>query len=152
MSTRLFSARPAGVTAIASLFAFGVLATGLALATLAAPGGVLDTIWRVNPRGHEAFLRMGAWAYPLLGAVCLACTATTFGLMARKKWGYRAAVFMLLMNLAGNLANAITGNEPRAIIGVPIVALILWYLSTPGIRRYFFRRSSAAKVVPEPPR
>jgi hypothetical protein len=123
------------VTALIFLFAFGVLASGLALVTLAAPGGPLDTIWRINPRGHEGLLRMGAAACPLLVAVCLACAATAFGLLTRKTWGYRAAVFMLLVNLAG----ALTGNESRAIIGVPVVVLVLWYLSTPAVRLYFFR-------------
>ena len=61
------------------------------------------------------------------------------------KWGYRAAVFMLAVNLAGDLVNVITGHEPRAIFGVPIVALILWYLSRPDVRRYFFHPSSSAK-------
>jgi hypothetical protein len=145
MSTRPISERPAGVTAIACLFAFGVLASGLALASLAAPGGVLDTIWRVNPRGHDAFLRMGAWAYPLLGTVCLACAATAYGMLAGKKWGYRAAIVMLLVNLVGDLLNILTGNEPRAVIGVPIVALLLWYLSTPGGRAYFYSPTLAAR-------
>ena len=145
MTNRLFSERPTGVTAIACLFAFGVLASGLALVTLAAPGGAFDAIWRINPRGHDSFLRMGAWAYPLLGTVCLACAATAFGMMTRKKWGYRAAIVMLIVNLAGNLLNVLTGNEPRAAIGVPIVALILWYLSTPGARTHFFRPSSSAR-------
>ncbi len=145
MSTRPISARPAGVTAIACLFAFGALASGLALATLAVPGGAVDTIWRVNPRGHDAFLRMGPWAYLLLGTVCLACAATAYGMTAGKKWGYRAAIVMLSVNLVGDLLNVLTGNEPRAVIGVPVVAMVLWYLSTPGARAHFYGPITAAR-------
>jgi hypothetical protein len=106
---------------------------------------MVDAIWRINPRGHESFLRMGSAAYPLLGTICLACAGTAFGLMKGAKWGYRAAVFMLVVNLAGDLVNVMTGNEPRAIIGVPIVALILWYLARPAVRNHFSRPSSAAR-------
>jgi hypothetical protein len=88
---------------------------------------------------------MGPWAYPLLGTVCLACAATAFGMMAGKKWGYRAAIVMLVVNLVGDLLNVFTGNEPRAVIGVPIVALLLWYLSTPGARAHFRGPTPAAR-------
>jgi hypothetical protein len=145
MNPRRLAKRPAGITAIAGVFAFGVLASGVALVTLAVPGGALDLVWRVNPRGHASFVQMGIWAFPLLGAVFLACASTAFGLMTGRKWGYRAAVFMLLMNLLGSVVNTLAGDEPRAIVGVPIVALILWYLSTPAVRTYFFRPSSEAR-------
>jgi hypothetical protein len=145
MTSRERRGRPPGVTALIFLFAFGVLASGLALVTLAAPGGPLDAIWRVNPRGHEAFLQMGAPAFVLLAAVCIACAATAFGLFARKKWGYRAAAAMLLVNLAGSLVNVLTGSEPHAIVGVPVVGLMLWYLSTPRVRMYFFHPSVGAR-------
>lgn len=83
-------------------------------------------------------MRMGVWAFPLLGAVFMACAATAIGLLARKPWGYCAAIIMLALNLAGDLANVLSGNEPRAIVGVPVVALILWYVATRKVRKYFF--------------
>jgi hypothetical protein len=33
--------------------------------------------------------------------------------------------------------NVALGTEPRAIVGIPIVALLLFYLSRPGVRGYF---------------
>lgn len=52
---------------------------------------------------------------------------------------------MLIVNLAGNLVNVITGNEPRALTGVPIVALILRYFARPEVRSYFFCPSCSAR-------
>jgi hypothetical protein len=31
----------------------------------------------------------------------------------------------------------VLGTEPRAIVGIPIVALLLFYLFRPKVRRYF---------------
>jgi hypothetical protein len=129
--------RPAGVAALTALFAFGTLASGLAFLSLLTPGGLLEPMWRLNRHGHELFLRMGGWAPVLLGAVCLACAASAFGFWTGRRWGYRLGVALLLVNLAGDVINAALGIEPRAIVGVPIVALLLWYLSTRRVREFF---------------
>jgi len=137
VSTPSPSHRPPGVTALACLFAFGVLASGLSLVSLLNPGGPLEPMWRLNPRGHEAFSRMGVWAPLLLGAVCLACAASAYGFLSGKRWGYRLGITLLLLNLCGDLVNAALGIEPRAVVGVPIVALLLWYLSSRKVKAFF---------------
>jgi len=51
----------------------------------------------------------------------------------------------LLVNLTGDVVNAALGIEPRAVVGVPIVALILWYLSSRQVRAFFgFSKDNAA--------
>jgi len=102
-------------------------------------------MWRLNPRAHAAFSRIGIWAPLLLGIVCAACTASAHGFFTGKRWGYRFGIGLLLVNLVGDLVNAALGIEPRAWVGLPIVALILWYLSSPRIRRFF------RPAVPMPP-
>jgi hypothetical protein len=129
--------RPRGVTALACLFVFGTLASGLSVVSLLNPGGLLEPVWRLNPRAHEAFSRMGTWAPLLLGTVCLACAASAYGFFAGKRWGFRVGVTLLLLNLTGDIVNAAFGIEPRAVVGVPVVALLLWYLSSPNVRAYF---------------
>ena len=94
-------------------------------------------MWRLNPRARDSFSRMGTWAPVLLGVVCLACAACAYGFFAGKRWGYRLGVGGLLVNLAGDVVNAALGIEPRAVIGVPIVALILWYLVSRQVRDFF---------------
>jgi hypothetical protein len=129
--------RPAGVTALACLFALGTLASGLSAISLLTPGGALEPIWRLNPHARESFSRMGGWAPLLLGVVCLACAACAYGFFAGKRWGYPVGVGGLLLNLTGDVINAALGIEPRAVVGVPIVALILWYLASRQVRNYF---------------
>jgi hypothetical protein len=80
---------------------------------------------------------MGTWALALLGTVCLACAASAYGFFTGKRWGYRLGVMGLIVNATGDLINAALGIEPRAWVGVPIVALILWYLSRPKVKAFF---------------
>lgn len=136
--------RPAGVTALACLFAFGSLVSGLSAISLLAPGGALEPMWRLNPHARESFSRMGAWAPLLLGVVCLACMACAYGFSAGKRWGYRLGVAGLFVNLAGDVVNAVLGIEPRAVVGVPVVALILWYLVSRRVRDFFGLTREAA--------
>jgi hypothetical protein len=49
-------------------------------------------------------------------------------------------LILLTINLLGDLANVLTGTEPRAIVGVPIVITILLYLLSKRVRRFFGRR------------
>jgi ABC-type branched-subunit amino acid transport system permease subunit len=131
------STRPLGITALGAFFVFGTLASGLSAVSLLFPDGPLEPMWRLNPRAHEAFSHMGLWAPLLLGAVCLACAAAAFGFFTGRRWGYWLGVALLLLNLTGDLINTVLSIEPRAVVGVPIVALILWYLSRQRVRAFF---------------
>lgn len=80
---------------------------------------------------------MGTWASLLLGTVCLACAATAYGFFTGKLWGYWLGITLLVVNLTGDLINAALGIEPRAVVGLPVVALLLWYLSSSRVRTFF---------------
>jgi hypothetical protein len=125
------------VTALGAFFAFGALASGISAISLLTPGGVLEPMWRLNPRAREAFSSMGAWAILLLGAVGLACAAAAYGFFAGRRWGYRLGVSLLVVNLAGDLVNAALGSDLRAVAGIPVAALLLGYLSSSRVRGFF---------------
>ncbi len=101
------------------------------------PGGMLEPMWSLNPRAREAFAGMGIWAPLLLGTVCLACAASVYGFFAGKLWGYWLRITLLVVNLTGDLVNAALGIEPRAVVGLPVVTLLLWYLSSSRVRMFF---------------
>lgn len=128
-----------------AFFTFGAVASGLSVVSLLTPGGPLEAMWRLNPRAHEAFLGLGGWAPLLLAPVCLACAASAYGFFRGARWGYWLGIGLLLVNLAGDLVNAALGIEPRAVLGVPIVAVLLWYLSSSKVRS-FFRPTAAAPL------
>lgn len=131
--------RPVGVTALSIFFLFGAAASGLSSVSLLFPGSFLEPMWRLNPRAREGFAEMGVWAVVLMCAVCAFCALAALGLWRGARWGYWLAVTLPALNLLGDVANAVTGTEPRAAVGVPVVVAVLIYLMSRGVRRFFGR-------------
>jgi hypothetical protein len=129
--------RPFGITALSILFVFGTASSFVAAVSLSFPDSFLEPIWRLNPQAHQGFLRIGGWAIWLMTVVCGTCACAAIGLWRSRRWGYWVGVVMLIANLLGDLINAIAGIEPRAIVGVPIAALILIYLARAQTRSFF---------------
>lgn len=114
----------------------------ISFASLLFPGSFLEPVWRLNPRAHEAFAGMGAWAVVLMCVVSVACAAAAAGLWRGVRWGYRLAFALLTINLLGDIANVLIGTEPRALVGVPIVVAIFLYLLSRRVRRFFGGRAA----------
>ena len=129
--------RPFGIIALCIFFAFGAAVSMTSAISILTPGGWLEPMWIVNPRARESFTTMGMFAPILLFAVSAACATASIGLWRRKMWGYRVAVGMFLANLIGDSISALLGIEPRAVIGIPIVAVILYLLTRKRAREYF---------------
>jgi len=129
------AARPAGVTALSVFFLFGSAVSFTSFVSLLFPGSLLEPMWRLNPRAHEAFNgRVGGvsdvYSLSLLrGGGCRA--------MARCPLGLQVVFTLLTVNLIGDLVNTLTGAEPRAIVGVPVVAALLLYLRSDRVRRFY---------------
>lgn len=139
--------RPFGVALVAALFSLGSLAALVSGVSLLMPGGPLEPIWVLNPRAHSGFVALHSWSPILLAVLTLLCGAAAFGLISGKRWGYRLGIALLLINFTGDLLNGALHIEPRALFGLPVVALLLWYLSSQHVRAYFARA-----VTPHNPR
>ena len=133
----MIKARPFGVIALIVLFAIGTCASFLSAVSLLVPGSLLEPIWHLNPNARAGFSRIGSWAIVLMIAVCIACIFTAVGLWRGRRWGYWLAVVMLAINLGGSVVNVVTGTEPKAVIGIPIVGAILAYLLRKRTRYHF---------------
>lgn len=129
--------RPGRITALSIFFAVGTIMSFTAAISLFFPKSFLQPIWKLNPHGLEAFHHIGIWAIVLLLVVSIFCGLTAFGLWYGKLWGFRIAIGMLIINLIGDIYNFASGTEPRAVIGIPIVGLILFFISKPEIKEYF---------------
>lgn len=129
--------RPRGVTALSIFFFSATLITIVAALSLLFPNGFLEPIWKLNPRGRADLGAIGLWAVLLFLIVSAACGFSALGLWRGRWWGYCTAIIILLVNLVGDLVNVISGTEPRAAIGIPIVVLIIAYLWRPKIRQFF---------------
>jgi hypothetical protein len=133
--------RPWGVAALGIFFGLGAGAGFVACVSLVTPGGLLEPMWRLNPRAQEALERAGPAGPTLMSLVSVACGYAAVGLWSGKPWGYRSAVALLIVNLLGDIVNVFFGMEPRAIVGIPIVAALLAFLATRHVRSYFGART-----------
>ena len=129
--------RPLGITALIIFFLAGTLISFVAGVSLLVPSSFFETMWRINPRGHEGLLRIGLWAVVLLFAASIACAAAALGLWRKARWGHAIAVTLITINLLSDIANAVRGTEPRAIVGVPIALALLLYLLSKSVRDFF---------------
>ena len=127
-----------GITALSLFFCAATVITLVAAVSLLFPNGVLAPIWKLNPRGHAGLGSIGIWAVLLFAVVGLACAVAAVGLWRGARYGYATAITVLTINSLGDLFNVISGTEPKAIIGIPIVILILAYMFTAKVRRFFW--------------
>jgi hypothetical protein len=49
------------------------------------------------------------------------------------------AITLITINLIGDTANAVLGTEPRALVGIPVAAVLLLFLATRRVRAFFAR-------------
>ena len=120
--------RPFVVTVLIVLFVIGVIASLISIISLTFPGTFLEPVWKLNPRAREGFAGMGGWSIVLMSVVCVTCLLTAIGLWRGLRWGYWLAVVVLIINMVGNIVNVLVGTDRRAIVGIPIVLLLLIYL------------------------
>ncbi len=100
-------------------------------------------MWRLNPRAHEEFTDLGLWAIVLMLVVCVACVLAAVGLWRGTRWGYWLAVVLLAGNLLGDIANVVSGTEPKAAVGIPIVVVVLAFLMRKRARQFFTSSADA---------
>jgi hypothetical protein len=124
-------------------FAFGATMSGLAFLGLLFPGGILDSMWQLNPSARDALSKMGIYAFVLMGAVCVACALASVGLLRQSRRGYLLAIAVLAINIVGDTVTAIERDDLRTLIGLPMGALLIAYLVMPKVRRLFLERSDA---------
>jgi uncharacterized membrane protein (DUF2068 family) len=118
---------------------FGAAMSFIASLSLLLPNSFLESMWRLNPRAQVNLSSIGVWAVVLLTTVSVFCATAGVGLWRGARWGHRIAVGLIAVNLIADVTNVILGIEPRAIVGVPIGAVILAYLMSTKVRRFFSR-------------
>jgi hypothetical protein len=78
-----------------------------------------------------------------MGAVSIACLAAALGLWFRAESGRRTALVLLAVNLVGDVANAVFRGDLRTLIGLPIAAGLIAYLSSARVKAYCGRDAAA---------
>ena len=93
------------------------------------PGTSLDTLWRLNPDAHQAFNSIGNIAVALMCFVGIVCALAAIGLWRGCGWGVWLALIILLLNIIGDLVNALVRHDYRSLIGLPIGGAMIFYLA-----------------------
>ena len=76
----------------------------------------------------------------MMATVSLTCAGAAAGLWFARLWGWWLAVAILVINATADLLNAVLGNDPRTLIGLPVAGAMLYYLRTARVRAFFVGR------------
>jgi hypothetical protein len=137
IEVRPAKAVPRGMTAMGSFLFFGAAMAFFAGATLVWRGTPLDRIWELNPRAYRELSPLGKMVgIPFLFLGC-ALTVAGLGWFKRKPWGWRLAVAIIAVQVAGDLGNAIRGRIFEGVIGATIASALLFNLLRPSVRELF---------------
>jgi uncharacterized membrane protein (DUF2068 family) len=136
--------RPIGLSVLCIFFAIACAIALTVAVSLALPDSPLEPMWRLKPRARLELGALGLWAVVLMLAVSAACAVCAVGLWRGARWGHVAAVGMLAVHLVADTLTVVLGIEPRALVGIPVVAAIIGYLLTRRVRSFFAR--SAGQV------
>ena len=109
-------------------FTAGALICLVTMLALAFPGGFLAPIWRLKPDARVEFQKIGSVSVALIAVVGAACGLAAAGLARSAEWGRRLAIGVLTVNLVGDSLNALLRHDPRTLVGLPIVGLMILYL------------------------
>jgi hypothetical protein len=119
---------PIGIILLVIFFTAGALICCIVMLALAFPGSFLESIWRLRPDARLELEQFGDWSIALMAAVGAACGVAAFGLARGAEWGRQLAIGVLTVNLVGDTFNAIFRRDLRTLLGLPIGALMIWYL------------------------
>jgi len=119
---------PIGIILLVIFFTAGALICCIVMLALAFPGSFLESIWRLRPDARLEFEQFGDWSIALMAAVGAACGVAAFGLARGAEWGRQLAIGVLTVNLVGDTFNAVFRHDLRTLLGLPIGALMIWYL------------------------
>jgi len=114
---------------LAVFFAFGATMCTLTILLLLFPGTALDSLWRLNPEARLAFQSFGRAAISLMFILGAGCAFAAIGLWRNSLWGIRIALIILSLNIMGDLFNALVRHDYRALIGLPIGGVMIFYLA-----------------------
>jgi hypothetical protein len=127
--------RPAFVTMIVVFLALAAILSLAVGGALVAPHSPLSMMWRMNPHAQLGFAALGALGVALMIALAALASLVALGLWVGTRWGWWLAVIGLVLNAIGDLVHTLT-LEPRAAIGIPVVAAVLLLLTRTNVRRW----------------
>ena len=110
---------------IVILFGSAIFAIVVGL-SLAWPGTIFDTLWRLNPTARTEFSMVGGKLAGLL-LLCLGGLGSiaAIGLLRGKTWAWWLVLSLLVVVATVNLIRLLAG-DPGELIGTPLTLGLLW--------------------------
>jgi len=116
-------------------------AAGIAAAagmTLIWPHGPLDVIWSIRTDDtHAKTLALGWTVVAGLWLLGLIALGLAIGSFIRRRWAWWLAVAGIAVNGVAHVGRLAVGGVVEGLVGVAIAALIVFWLTRPGVRLQF---------------
>lgn len=109
----------------------------LAATLLLLPGTFLDSLWALNPTAQRQLTAVGNRAGLLFVLLSFILAVAAIGWFKSRPWGWRLAVIILAVHLAGDVGNILVGRVLQGVLGVMVASALLVYLLRPATRAQF---------------
>jgi hypothetical protein len=128
---------PRGITAVGPFVVFAACMAALAGTTFVWPGTSLDRLWALNETAYRQLAPIGRIVGPLFLLLSAALVAAAVGWFKRRLWGWRLAVGIIAVQVAGDFVNLLRGDFLRGGTGFAIAGALFFYLLRPKVRASF---------------
>jgi hypothetical protein len=128
---------PPGFFAVGIFLFFGASMASLAAITLVWRGTFLDRIWSLNPTAYRQLAPLGRGVGILFLLPGLVLAAGGIGWFRNRLWGWKLAVAVITLQMAGDVINCLRGDWLHGGIGVVIAGALLLFLLRPTIKKAF---------------
>lgn len=141
------TARPLGVTILAILaFLLGLLFLLGAITSFLAAGLPFEELQDLINNVPEIILENASLIFTTFGVMFLIFAIisflVTYGFLNGRQWAWSVGILLGILSIISNMVNFLIymdiSNLSSAIIGIVIAVLIIFYLTRPGVKRYFF--------------
>jgi hypothetical protein len=96
-------------------------------------------MWRIKPEEHMQLLSAGVPVSVGFFGLSAIMAITSIGAFLRQRWAWRLAIIVFTINGLGDAIRAALGAAVEGVVGVSAVALILFWLTRPGVSAAFDR-------------
>ena len=129
--------RPLSPIPLGSFFALAAIVCAAAGLSVWLPDSFLKWIWTWQSEKRAALLALSPWSGLGLFALAPLMALAAKGSYQRRHWGWFLAVSIFALNGANDLTRFVGGNPVGGGIGIIAVAIILYWLTRPGIKAQF---------------
>ncbi len=128
---------PRGFKSVGIFLFFGFVMASLAGTALLWPGTPLDGMWALNASAFKQLVPFGrAIGVPFL-VLGLALFAAGVGWFGQRRWGWKLAVAIIAIQIAGDLTSMLMGDVIRGAAGVAIAGALFFYMTSSPVRAVF---------------